>query len=255
MTQPATPLLSEPGSTRVLKIICILFCVLSTSCGRHRETSPSDSSATNQSAQATSGQDTNRTDNWHWDQAKADALKEKIGREHNFADIHAYEEMLSEKLLHEPPQVPLPNFASGPGLPQPMGMNFYLTDEHYPGYVECSYDVSEKQYDQANEPEWFKSAILQIRGTGPDRFPPVKWFAIVIFNRGEYKDKSTFEQCYKVGAIFKASEVFYPDSDPLQLITQAKLDRHPFSLGPQGEQNWPIMERHAATNRPTTGSN
>lgn len=196
-----------------------------------------------------------QTNEWHWDQAKADALKARIAQYHNWDDINAYGQMMSEKLEHEPPQKPLPNFAAGPGMPDPMGMNFYEQDENYPNYIECRYDVSEKHYDPADELEWFKSAILQIRGTGPDRFPPVKWFAIVIVNGAESK-KGTVEQSYKVGAIFKADELFNPENNPTQLLAHATLDRHPFHIDlqkseyfPSDQQQWLIVERHAATNR------
>jgi hypothetical protein len=40
MTQPAIPLLSEPGQTRALKVICILVCVLSVNCVHGGEGSP-----------------------------------------------------------------------------------------------------------------------------------------------------------------------------------------------------------------------
>lgn len=209
---------------------------------------------TNQITVATN-QSVLQTNEWHWDQAKADALKARIAKYHNWDDINAYGQMMSEKLEHEPSQKSLPNFAAGPGLPLPLGMNFYQQDEHYPGYIICTYDVSEKHYDPANEPEWFRAAIVQIRGAGQDRFPSVSWFAIIIVNRAEWHGASTFEQAHKVGAIFKASDVFYPDNDPLQLIAHATMDRHPFHLDlqkseyfPSDQQHWLIVERHAATN-------
>jgi hypothetical protein len=224
----------------------MILCLF-TGCGYSQVTQ------TNQTSELTTN--AMQTNEWHWDQAKADALKAKIAQGHNWDDINAYAEMMREKNEHEPPtnNVGLPNFAAGPGLPLPLGINFYQTDERYPNYIICTYDVSEKHYDPANEPEWFRAAIVQIRGAGEDRFPPVKWFAIIIVNRAEWHGASTFEQAHKVGAIFKASDVFYPDNDPLQLIAHAAMDHHPFTLGPNGEQSWPIVERHAATNNPTTG--
>jgi hypothetical protein len=173
---------------RVLKVICILFCVLSASCGRHHEASPSNSSATNPPAQATSGQDTNQSDNWHWDQAKADALLYKA----NHGDYQqakeaalAYSEMVYQKNLHEPPkrEVPLPNYPTGPLHPRPMGVNFYGIDNRYQSYLLCMYDVEEDHYDQTKEPRWFKVALKQIRDLGPQKFPPIKWVAVAIFNR------------------------------------------------------------------------
>jgi hypothetical protein len=207
---------------------------------------------TNQMTIATNQQ----TNEWHWDQAEADALKARIAKYHNWDDINAYGEMMREKNEHEPPtnDMGLPNFAAGPGLPLPLGMNYYQTEGHYPAYIICTYDVSEKHYDPANEPEWFKAAILQIRGAGQDRFPPVKWFVIIIVNRAEWHGASTFEQAHKVGAIFKASDIFYPDNNPIQLIKQAKMDRHPLLLTPNDEQNWPIVEQDA-TNSVTTAPN
>jgi hypothetical protein len=44
------------------------------------------------------------------------------------------------------------------------------------------------------------------------------------------------------------------------LIAQAEMDRHPFKYDttqptPGEQQRWIIVEQHAATNSPTTGSN
>lgn len=77
----------------------------------------------------------------------------------------------------------------------------------------------------------------------------------MIYNRGEYKDENTtFEQCSKVGAIFKAKDVFDSSRKFSQLITDAKMDRHPFKYDqiqptPGDTQRWLIVERHAATNQ------
>jgi hypothetical protein len=78
---------------------------------------------------------------------------------------------------------------------------------------------------------------------------------VVVRNVAEHKGASTFEQSFKVGAIFKASDVFDSSSDLSQLVTHADMDRHPFLLDlkrpdlfPAEQQRWMIVERHAATN-------
>jgi len=151
---------------------------------------------------------------------------------------------------------PLPNFVAGPGLPRPVGINFYTGDWHYSAYLVCEYPVSENHYDQSNEPAWFKAALLQIRATGRKRFPPFKWVAVVIGNDAE----KSFWQSFKVGAIFRMDEVFDLSTDLSQLVAQAKMDRQPFMYDPKqptpGEQQrWLIVERHAAANPPAPGSN
>ena len=149
-----------------------------------------------------------------------------------------------------PPAFPLPNFPAGPGLPLPVSVNFYEQHERYPDYLCCTYNVQENHYDESNEPAWFASALLQIRGTGRERFPPIRWIAVMIANRAEHKDATTFEQSRKVGAIFNAADVFDPAKDPQQLIAHAALDRHPFFYDttqptPGEQQCWMIVERHA----------
>jgi len=167
----------------------------------------------------------------------------------------------ARKKLRNPPAktVPLPNYQAGPLNPRPIHVNFYETRDYYPSYPLCSYDVDEKNYDTSNEPGWFKAALKQIRALGPKKFPPFKWVVVIINNRAEWKNVSTIDQAHKVGTIFKASDVFDSSRDLSQLITHADMDRHPFKLDPQqptpGEQQrWLIVERHAATNPPTTGS-
>jgi hypothetical protein len=139
--------------------------------------------------------------------------------------------------------------------PRPNYVNFYGINDHYPEYLLCEYPVDEKKYDQANEPKWFKAALKQIYHSGPTKFPPIKWVAVAVCNVAEHKDASTFEQSFKVGAIFKASDVFDSSSDLSQLVTHADMDRHPFFLDmkrpdlfPAEQQRWMIVERHAATN-------
>ena len=243
----------------LMSVILAIGSCLFAGCGRHHEAAQSNSSATNPSTQAPSGQDTNQSDNWHWDQAKADALLYKADHENDTAAALAYAAMIREKTLHNPPsnEVPLPNYQAGPLNPSPIHINFYGLAEHYPAYLLCAYDVDENHYDQANESRWFKAALSQIRNLGAQKFPPFRWVAIVIKNRAENKDASTFEQSFKVGAIFNASDLFDQSRDLQQLVAQAEMDRHPFKYDQQGEpqQRWVIVERHAATNHPTAGSN
>jgi hypothetical protein len=152
-------------------------------------------------------------------------------------------------------ELPLPNFSSGPGVPRPIGINFYEIDRHFPNYLLCSYDVYESHYDSTNEPEWFKAALLQIRGANKQSFPPIQWIAIAIVNIAEYKGASTFQQCFKAGAIFKADDVFSREHDLQHSIAQAEVDHHPFKYDPQGQPNqrWMIVERHASANHNTNG--
>jgi hypothetical protein len=173
----------------------------------------------------------------------------------------AYAEKVREERLGNPPtnEVALPNPEGGPGMPFPIGVDFYETDPRYPEYLWCAYDVSEKHYDPSKEPQWFEAALLQVRAHGPKRFPPIKWVAVVIVNRAEHRGASTFEQCFKAGAIFRASEVFDSENDLRKTISRADVDRHPFRYDPQQptpreQQRWVVVERHAATNHTATGS-
>jgi len=153
-----------------------------------------------------------------------------------------------------PSQFPFPNVEGYAHHPPPAYVIFYAVDDRYPTYLQCMYDVDEKSYSQSNEPKWFKAALKQTRRFGPTKFPPIKWVAVIIYNRGDYKDENTtFEQCTKIGAIFRASDVFDSSRDLSQLIASAERDWHPFKNDPQqptpGEQQrWMIVERHAATN-------
>jgi hypothetical protein len=164
-------------------------------------------------------------------------------------------------LRGEPPppsEFPFPNIYGEPLHPSPKYVNFYAVDDRYPAYLQCEYDVEEKNYSQSNEPKWFKAALKQVRHYGPTRFPPIKWVAVIINNDAEWTDVSTIDQAHKVGAIFKASEVFDSSHDLSQLVAHAETDRHPFKYDttqptPGQQQRWVIVERHAATNNPTTG--
>lgn len=170
------------------------------------------------------------------------------------------EKMRHPELLTNPPpsEWPLPNYQTGPGRPLPNYLNFYTMDDHFPSYLLCEYAVEEKSYNQSNDPKWFKTALKQIRHSGSEKFPPIKWVAVCICNGAEHKDASTFEQSFKVGAIFKASDVFDSSHDLSQMISAAAMDRHPFKYDttrptPGEQQWWLIVEQHAATNNPTTG--
>jgi hypothetical protein len=157
-----------------------------------------------------------------------------------------------------PSEFHFPNVEGYALHPRPNYVNFYGIEDHYPKYLLCEYPVDEKRYNQVNEPKWFKAALKQTRRSGPTKFPPLQWVAVAIFNAAEHKDASTFEQSFKVGAIFKASDVFDSSSDLSQLVTHAEMDRHPFFLDlkrpdlfPAEQQRWMIVERHAATNSTT----
>lgn len=154
----------------------------------------------------------------------------------------------------------LPNFHTGPGLWKPIGINFYEMHDRYPGYLLCTYDVSENHYDQSNESAWFEAALLQIRGSGPESFSPFKWVAIVIANAAEHKGESTFEQSFKVGAVFSDRDVFDPSGDLAPLIARVDKDRRPFAYDlkqptPGEQQRWLIVERHMAATGAGTSSN
>jgi hypothetical protein len=159
-----------------------------------------------------------------------------------------------------PSQFHFPNVYGEPLQPRPCYVNFYAVNDHYPEYLLCEYEVDVSNYDQTSETKWFSESLTQMRHHGAKKFPPIKWVAVIIKNRAEHKDESTFEQSFKVGAIFKAPDVFDASHDVSKLIAQAGTDRHPFffdrtkpDLFPAEQQRWMIVERHAATNNPTTG--
>jgi hypothetical protein len=161
---------------------------------------------------------------------------------------------------NRPPSVwHFPNATTGPGLPLPSYRNFYTMKDRFPSYLLCEYPVREEPYDPSKELGWLREALEQIRRSGPTRFPSIKWVAVAIRNVAEHKDASTFEQSFKVGAVFKADEVFDASHELAQLITNAQLDRHPFKYDlqqptPGEQQRWLTVEQHAATSSPTTGA-
>jgi hypothetical protein len=211
------------------------------------EGSPSVSLATNAPPQMTSSESTNQPGRNEADRAFDDYVAKQ--REDRIRGVPP-----------PPSQFPFPNVYGEPLHPRPNYVNFYRINDHYPTYLLCEYDVDENHYDQSNEPKWFKAALKQIRHSGPTKFPPIKWVAVAIRNVAEHKDASTFEKSFKVGAIFKASDVFDSSYDLSQLDAGAEMDRHPFffdvkkpDLFPAEQQRWIIVEQHAATNNPTTG--
>jgi hypothetical protein len=157
-----------------------------------------------------------------------------------------------------PSQFPFPNVEGYAHHPRPDYVNFYDMDDRFPDYLLCQYDVDERNYSQSNEPKWFEASLKQIRRFGPTKFPPIKWVAVIINNDAEWKGVSTIDQAHKVGAIFKANDVFDSSCDLAQLVAHAQMDRHPFKNDttqptPGEQQRWLIVEQHAATNRPATG--
>lgn len=147
-----------------------------------------------------------------------------------------------------------------PEQPLPKYQNFYSINDHYPQYLLCEYDVDKKVYNQSDEPKWFEASLGEARKSGPTKFPPLEWIAVIIINRAEWKGLDTFVQAHKVGAVFKASDVFNPSCDLTQLVARAGMDRHPFMYDtsqptPGDQQRWLMVERHAATNHATTGKN
>jgi hypothetical protein len=155
-----------------------------------------------------------------------------------------------EILLHPPPSEWLfPN----PEGPQPLGVNFYRIEDHYADYLLCQFDIDENPYDPSKEPEYFKSALRQVRHSSKGKFPRIKWVTVMIVNRGEFKGPSPSEQCCKVGSIFRASEVFSHWRNLSRLVAHADLDRHPFLFDkrqptPGQQDRWLIVERHAELN-------
>jgi hypothetical protein len=141
---------------------------------------------------------------------------------------------------------PLPNWDDTIGLPAPLGRNFYETDNRYPGYLLCTYEIRENHYDPSNEPGWFDSALIQIRAYGARRFPKSDWIVVVIRNLAEHKDVKTFEQSFKAGAVFNAQRVFNREQDLSVDISRAIIDRHPvvYDARLNANQRWRIAEKH-----------
>lgn len=233
---------------------------LFSSCALHDETLPSKLSTGGAITQIPSHQDTNQM-------SKADSVKNEAQKNTTYyqrttnevapIDWEKVNKEIDERLRKpRPSDWPFPNFETGPGLPIPGYVDFYTMDNRFPLYLLCEYPVKEESYDPAKELGWFKEALEQIRRSGPTKFPSIKWIAVIVRNRAEHKGINTFEQSFKVGAIFKAGDVFDSSHDLSQLVASAEMDRHPFKYDtqqptPGEQQRWMIVERYAATNRPT----
>jgi hypothetical protein len=229
----------------------IAFCLL-TSCADSKEGSPSISKVTNAPSHAVSAEPTN--------QAKAEAERSAA-----LDEALAYAAKQREDRMRgvplPPSQFPFPNVEGRPLHPRPDYVNFYRMNDPYPDYLLCEYDIDAKTYNQSEEPKWFEEAIKQSRRSGSAKFPPIKWIAVIICNKAEWKDANTMDQVFRTGAIFKASDVFDSSRDVSQLIAHADMDRHPFFLDlkrpellPAEQQRWMIVERHAAaTGIPASG--
>jgi hypothetical protein len=157
-----------------------------------------------------------------------------------------------------PSMFPFPNTPE-PEQQIPDYLNFYSINDRYPMYLLCEYRVDKKVYDASEEAGWFKAALEQIRKSGPTKFPPIKWVAVIIVNRAEWNGVSTYEQAHKVGAIFKASDVFSPSCALSGLVSSANTERHPFKYDPSqptpGDQDrWLIVEQHASATSAVTNS-
>jgi len=232
-------------------VVAFFACV---GCGRHDQPVQDDSSAASSTQTATLDEGTN--------QLSEDEQK----RRQELAEAMAYAEKLDEQKMQHPElftnpppsEWPFPNYPAGPGNPLPPNVNFYRINDHYPAYLLCEYDVDQSNYSQTNEPKWFEAALEQIRQSGPKKFPPVKWVAVILINRAGWNGVSTYEQAHKVGAIYKASAVFSPSCDLSQLVAQADMDRHPLKYDqsqptPGDQDRWLIVEQHAATNSASMG--
>jgi hypothetical protein len=254
--------------TLVVLVIGLFFCA---GCGRHYQPAQNDSLATNSTQTVAANQGTNQSDNSQWNQTNANALLYEANHDTNYQQAKdaalAYATMLYEEKMHHPElftnpppsEWPFPNYPAGPGNPLPPYVNFYSMNDPYPAYLLCEYQVDEKNYTQSNEPKWFKASLEQIRQSGSKKFPQIKWVAVIIENDAEWK-ANTIDQAHKVGAIFKASDVFDSSQNLSQLVADAQMDRHPFkydtSQPTPGEQDRRlIVEQHAATNHTNTGSN
>jgi hypothetical protein len=209
-----------------------------------------------------SAQDLQPSTNWHWNQAMADALLAKADQDQDNNAFSAFSDMMLRARVNGMPEPPsqfhFPNIYGYPLHPSPNYVNFYRINDHYPKYLLCEYKVDETNYDQSRESGWFRAALKQVRRSGPKRFPPIDWVAIVINNGADWKGPGTFEQCYKAGAIFKASDVFNSSHTLSQLVADAAKDRRPFKYDPiqptsGDQQRWLIVERHSVANKPTSG--
>lgn len=144
--------------------------------------------------------------------------------------------------------VPLPNFVSGPGLPRPLGANFYEIDLRYEGYLLCTFSVDEASVDSVREYAAFRSALDQIRSHGQTKFPRIEWIAVVIENLRDHDKSKSPELRIKAGAIFNARAVFDRDVDLAGVTTNTSIHRQPLRYEPQIRPgwSWTMVERHAS---------
>lgn len=225
------------GGDFLARLMLVVLCTVA-GCGRNRQTPATNAVAATQSV-TTPSQNLRPSGNDDYRAIFAAADK-------------ATEEKLSNVQTND---VPLPNVDLGPGLPLPLGVNFYERDKRYPGYLLCTYHISESRYDRDREKEWLRAALAQIRQQGRQRFPPIMWIAVAVFNRGDYRGPSTFERCYRAGAIFAVKEVFDGEHDLQQMVARTQVDRYPLVGDSQGNlSRWTMVERHITTNHAATGS-
>ena len=233
---------------------------------------PNNSSVTNPVQTATVDERTNQPDNSQSNQTNGASSNEVIETVEGPMSASQYQQAKDAALAYAakqaedrangvplpPSQFPFPNYDAGPLRPLPDYLNFYGINDHYPDYLQCEYNVDVKNYSRSDESGWFKASLEQIRQLGPKKFPPIKWVAVIIVNCAEWHGASTFAQAHKVGAIFKASDIFNPSCKLSQLIAHANMDRHPFEYDtsqsmPEYQQRWLIVERYAATNSASAG--
>jgi hypothetical protein len=162
--------------------------------------------------------------------------------------ILQHAEQFRDRSIRNPLQetLPLPNPPTGSGLPRPIAVNFYQVYREYPGYLLCLYEVDEIPYRSNDEVKWFTNSLVQIRSQGKARFPKFEWVAVAIFNRADYQGVNTFERCFKVGAIFRADDVFDPGHDFIAVMNTAHMDREPFKYEAANnlQQRWLVVVRN-----------
>ncbi len=238
-------------------LIPITSSLLIMGCGNQYQTSQDNVLTTNSVQAVASDQNTNAPDS-QYEQTR----RETLAKEMADAEKGDEQKLSHPELFTNPPpsEWPFPNYETGPGRPLPPNVNFYSMNDRYSTYLLCEYDVDEKNYNQSDEAGWFKTALEQVRESGPEKFPRLQWIAVIIINRAGWNGASTFEQAHKVGAIFKASDVFDSSHDLSQLVADATMDRHPFKYDtsqptPGDQQRWLIVEQHAATNHASAGPN
>jgi hypothetical protein len=232
--------------------VSIGLCFLS-GCGKDNEASQSQLGTTTPEASAEQATQSEAGDFGAQQQAYQKAKDEALGNAQKAYEARTHGTPLPPSLFRFP-NTPEPE----QGIPD--YLNFYSINDDYPTYLLCQYQIRKTNYNQSDEVGWIKESLEQIRQSGPTNFPPLQWAAVIIVNSADWENGSTFEQAYKVGAIFKASDVFNPSCELSQLVAHADIDRHPFKYDttrptPGEQHRWLIVEQHAATNNPATGPN